>query len=266
MNLRILEKTKLLPPLQKNDTIQYFGYHPRTKKKEYRIILHSTNGLLHSSFISECNYLLTSPKVSSHFLIGKQGQVIQFFENIELISAWHAGSVINSLWSNENTIGIETHYTPGESEDLPLLRNALDTLITDLVKQYKIADIEMHRTVASPIGRKRDPSWMNNSDFYSWREYIRERIRNENKTYKFKTKYNVNVRTSPTSAIDNIARHITIPSTTLTENEISSGVMRANSIFWAKKIKGQKYNNNDIWLWDSRGIGFIWSGNCIEMS
>ena len=93
-------------------------------------------------------------KVSAHFLVRRNGSVIQFVP-VER-RAWHAGV---SSWRgrercNDFSIGIElegSEETPFE----PVQYEALTKLIKQLQKQHPIRDIAAHSEVAP--GRKTDP-------------------------------------------------------------------------------------------------------------
>ena len=93
-------------------------------------------------------------KVSAHFLVRRDGSVVQFVP-VER-RAWHAGV---SSWRgrercNDFSIGIElegSDETPFE----PVQYEALTKLIKQLQKQHPIRDIAAHSEVAP--GRKTDP-------------------------------------------------------------------------------------------------------------
>lgn len=48
----------------------------------------------------------------------------------------------------------------------------LTNLVLFLSQTYKIIDIETHRSVAMPKGRKIDPSFMSDAEFYAWKDKI----------------------------------------------------------------------------------------------
>jgi len=93
-------------------------------------------------------------KVSSHFLIRRNGELIQFVLCNK--RAWHAG---DSRWRgrtrcNDFSIGIELEG----SDALPFENNQytkLCELIRELKMKYRITDIVGHSDIAS--GRKTDP-------------------------------------------------------------------------------------------------------------
>ena len=93
-------------------------------------------------------------KVSSHFLVRRDGEILQFVP-VER-RAWHAGV---SSWRgrsrcNDFSIGIELE---GTEEDLftDAQYHALAVLLQDLRKTFPIRDVAAHSDVAP--GRKTDP-------------------------------------------------------------------------------------------------------------
>lgn len=134
--------------------------------------MHSTNGAKGSAYTSEVLFLYNSVDVSSHYIISKAGDITQFFDDITKYRAWHTGAVRDPIYNNNNSIGIECHFTPGETPYLPEMQQALTDLVLSLRKQYVIVDIETHRNVAIPKGRKVDPSHMPDSEFYVWKERV----------------------------------------------------------------------------------------------
>jgi N-acetyl-anhydromuramoyl-L-alanine amidase len=93
-------------------------------------------------------------KVSSHFLIRRDGEVVQFVP-VER-RAWHAGA---SSWRGRNrcndfSVGIELEGTEEDAFTDPQYQ-ALTHLIRDLRKNLPIRDIAAHSDVAP--GRKTDP-------------------------------------------------------------------------------------------------------------
>ena len=93
-------------------------------------------------------------KVSSHFLIRRDGEVIRFVP--PELRAWHAGV---SSWRgrercNDFSIGIELE---GTEEDVftPKQYEALAALLRHLQKQFPLRDIAAHSDIAP--GRKTDP-------------------------------------------------------------------------------------------------------------
>jgi AmpD protein len=97
---------------------------------------------------------IASLKVSSHFLIRRDGSLFQFVSCLD--RAWHAGE---SSWNqinncNDFSIGIElegSDYDAFEAEQYA----CLNELIQSLIKEYPIKDIAGHSDIAP--SRKTDP-------------------------------------------------------------------------------------------------------------
>ena len=93
-------------------------------------------------------------EVSSHFLIRRDGALLQFVSCAE--RAWHAG---RSSWRgrencNDDSIGIELEGLEGETFE-PAQYQALARLCQELARHYPIAHVAGHEHVAP--GRKFDP-------------------------------------------------------------------------------------------------------------
>jgi AmpD protein len=93
-------------------------------------------------------------EVSSHYLIRRDGELIQFVP--PQLRAWHAGA---SSWRgrsrcNDFSIGIELE---GTEEDVftPSQYQALASLIRKLQQEFPLRDVAAHSEVAP--GRKTDP-------------------------------------------------------------------------------------------------------------
>ena len=102
-------------------------------------------------------------KVSAHFLIRRDGELIQFVPCSK--RAWHAGE---SLWKgrprcNDFSIGIELEGT-GEVPYSGAQYHRLAALTRALESRYGIADIAGHSDIAP--GRKRDPGAS-----FDWKRY-----------------------------------------------------------------------------------------------
>jgi len=106
---------------------------------------------------------LAGVEVSSHFLIRRDGELIQFVACA--LRAWHAGS---SVWKgtqrcNDFSVGIEL-----EGSDFVPFRDAqyqqLAQLTRELQANYPIQDVVGHSDIAP--GRKTDPG-----PFFDWSRY-----------------------------------------------------------------------------------------------
>ncbi|MDD2833740.1 MAG: 1,6-anhydro-N-acetylmuramyl-L-alanine amidase AmpD [Methylotenera sp.] len=103
-------------------------------------------------------------KVSAHFLIRRDGQLIQFVSCLD--RAWHAGK---SIWQgrercNDFSVGIEL-----EGSDFDYFESAqyheLNRLIASLKENYPIQAVTGHSDIAP--GRKTDPG-----PFFDWKKII----------------------------------------------------------------------------------------------
>lgn len=144
------------------------GYAPR-KLPPTSLVVHTTNNQAKATpFASEADFLYTAANVSAHYLIGKDGRIVQFLDP-RIYAAWHAGSAIGP-WLNEYSIGVELHVSVGE-RPTQAQRDALAWLCGRLMAEYGFASdrIETHRYVATPVGRKSDPEGWPNAEFYQWR-------------------------------------------------------------------------------------------------
>lgn len=112
---------------------------------------------------SQCSFLATQPKifVSSHFVVGKKGTIVQCVDPEKSV-AWHCG---HSLFQgrtacNEFSIGIE--FVGFETEDLTVQQyHAGQALLLSLREQFTIpkSHVVGHREVS--LGRKTDPGSYN---------------------------------------------------------------------------------------------------------
>lgn len=157
-------------PIGKGYSLRPGGIAPTT------IVIHTTNSPhKNTAFSAEASFLRDSPDVGAHFLVGKQGQIAQILSPD--LAAWQAGGrQQNGTWTaqpafaNDHSIGIESHVSQGE-QWTGAQRDALTWLVRQLMSQYHIAptQIETHRAIALPLGRKTDPEAWPNEAFYAWR-------------------------------------------------------------------------------------------------
>lgn len=158
------------------------------------LVIHATQGNKGSSFAGEAEYLARSRTVGAHLLTGKAGQIVQFLPYS--LRAHHAGSVI---WGYQNnlSIGIETHWTFGETWPAEGTA-ALTWLVRRLMKQFNIpvARIKSHRFVALPKGRKSDPGYWTDRQFDAWLATLAAAPAPVNPRYEVTTA-RANVRSGP---------------------------------------------------------------------
>ncbi len=103
-------------------------------------------------------------KVSAHFFIRRDGQIIQFVSCLE--RAWHAGA---SCWQgqprcNDNSLGVELEGCDTLAFEDAQYR-ALQQLTRALRAHYSIAGIAGHSDIAPQ--RKTDPG-----EFFDWLRYL----------------------------------------------------------------------------------------------
>ena len=101
-------------------------------------------------------------KVSSHFFIRRDGELIQFVSCLK--RAWHAGA---SLWQgrercNDFSVGIELEGSDYEAFEIAQYQT-LNNLIKALKKTYSIQHFVGHSDIAP--GRKTDPG-----PFFEWQK------------------------------------------------------------------------------------------------
>lgn len=147
------------------------GYSARPSgAKVLGAIVHSTNGKKGSSFAAECRYLRDSDDVSCGYVVGKVGQIEQILP--DELCGWHVGATYGPF-GNATTIGIECHHAEGEVWT-EKQRAALTWLVGMLIARHGIPkmNIETHRKVALPAGRKVDPSDWGDQAFYAWRDAL----------------------------------------------------------------------------------------------
>lgn len=211
-----------------------YGYSIRPIGRTLAIIIHSTNGRPNSHYDQEYNYLLHSNQVSAHYLIGKDGQTQQLLD--DRFTAWHVGVVNGIQWSNNNTIGIEVHYTLEESKFIPKAIEALTTLVRMYQSKNAALQVEMHRTVAAPKGRKVDPSFFTDQEFYHWRAITLQEIK------EYRVLANTQIYTAPDKKSPK-ADHIT-------NSYATHGVINQTCMLQCKR-------QDSRWLWITDGVGFI---------
>lgn len=226
------------------------GYQPRPLGRlDIRSIIdHTTNGKTGSSLHDEATYIANSLDISSHYLIGKRGEIIEFLDPA-LYIAYHAGCVKSTTFSNIFAIGIEMHNNPKEGLCTHLQREALDWLVRTLIPRFSIKEpnIETHRAVAifcpgeknaGKLGRKIDPSGFPDSMFYTWRTSLYTHT-NEI-VYKVVSSI-VNIRSSPQVNSNNIVGQLTF-----------------GDIFTSAAIKidekGQTINGKNTWAHVTHGV------------
>ena len=140
------------------------------------IVVHSTSNprVKNTAFTAEAAFLRDSANVSAHYLIGKDGRIVQFLEPAPW-AAWHAGEC-KPGWTNSTSVGIELHHSVGDAAYPEAQKAALAWLLRDLCASFRIpyTRIETHGQVATPgpYSRKSDPSDWRYLDFIMWRNAV----------------------------------------------------------------------------------------------
>jgi hypothetical protein len=134
-------------------------------------VIHTTNNSqVGTKFWNECTFIRDSPLVSCHDVIGKDGTIAEILP--PSMVAWHAGTALvqfGNMWSG----GTEIHCSVGEKPTWAQL-DALSWRMRQLIAKYglKASDIETHRKIALPAGRKSDPEGWPDAEFYKWRDSL----------------------------------------------------------------------------------------------
>jgi hypothetical protein len=206
------------------------GYSLRKSNDPYKsFVVHTTNGAPNSRSLAELSFLVKSPNVSAHYLVGKDGTIYQILAPENYV-AWHAGEVSKDAYSNFSSIGVEVHFTPKEISWNGFMYAGL----TRLARVYSNLEMVTHRFIARPAGRKIDPSGFTDAQFKQWSS-------NLNKEYRLaKLTVNCNVR-SRAEFGNNII-----------------GVYPKGSVVVVDKnpTEGASYNNNNLW-YNANWAGYI---------
>lgn len=239
-----------------------YSYRPSDVRS---IVVHTTNGRKGSSLHDEASYLMRSLDVSAHYLIGKQGQIIQLLDPAKY-AAWHAGCVKQAVFGNNYSIGIEIHHTPSEGNITDAQKTALTELVRYLKEVFKIPNehIERHRAVAvyckghaleGQLGRKIDPSGFTDQEFITWRNNL------EYRKYKVISPRGVYVRQSPQVNKNNIAGVLEYGDTFVSDvvklDELGQTI--AGSNLWAHILSGTTQSGIKV-----DHLGFVHCSNLKE--
>jgi hypothetical protein len=131
------------------------------------LTLHTTEGPWDSDARWLCN---PDSDVSAHYTLDDAGGIYLLVD--EENRAWHAGeSYYAGLYDyNDFSIGIEVSHQQGETYTIAQL-GALDQLCIDIIKRYKIPAemVVKHAWIATPYGRKIDPTNWSDAQFIEWR-------------------------------------------------------------------------------------------------
>lgn len=159
------------------------GYQIRTQKIR-SILIHSMNNPRgNTTFEDEIDFLYNSKNVTAEYAIGENA-IVELIDPSNYFT-YHAGYVRNAKFSNAESIGIEVHYSPKDTEQPinPRKVDNLTTLVKYLMVEYGLtpADISLHRLeavyppghkLAGKTGRKQDPNFWTNTQFEEWRKTL----------------------------------------------------------------------------------------------
>lgn len=135
------------------------------------VIVHTTNNSQKNTKIwNEATFIRDSPDVSCHDLIGKDGSIYVILP--PNMQAWHAGVALKNF-TNPYSLGFEIHCSVGETPT-QAQKDALAWRLQQYIGPYGLqaADIDTHRAVALPKGRKSDPENWPDAEFYPWRDRL----------------------------------------------------------------------------------------------
>lgn len=130
--------------------IQAKSYRPGRTQPIQTIILHSTDGREAGDVET-----LTKGNVSVHWYVTKDGRYYHFVDDSD--TAYHAGVVTSTKYSNAATVGIEQEHIDGEEPWPDAQIKATANLVAALRQKHGDLPAKSHAEVASPPGRKQDP-------------------------------------------------------------------------------------------------------------
>ena len=125
------------------------------------VVLHSTCMPTNETSETVQRFQETASQVSSHYVVGKDGQVVQMVSEAD--RAWHAG---NCRWQgrtdvNSCSVGIEmVHQDENPNDTWPEAQfMAVARLMLDIRSRHRVPNdhVIFHSECAYPPGRKTDP-------------------------------------------------------------------------------------------------------------
>jgi hypothetical protein len=241
------DKARLYPPGD--------GYSTRVLTPT-SIVIHTTNGQRGSSFAAEANFIYRSQDISSHYLIGKDGQIVQFLDAARYV-AWHAG-VCTPAFTNNRSIGYECHHAIGEAWT-NAQRDALAWVVKRDIERFGIEErmIETHRKIALPAGRKVDPSDWADADFYAWRAGLYtastpqpapQAPQGRLLTFRVRPRVTASAREDKRRPGPNEPDNVALGGT---------ATYPAGTVLQGYEVRGQTIAGDDRWLWLVSQIGFV---------
>jgi N-acetylmuramoyl-L-alanine amidase CwlA len=81
--------------------------------------------------------------------------------------AWHTGKTKDiTKYGNPHAIGVEVHFSPSEG----IWTGEMWDAITELARKFIMQEKVTHREIATPPGRKIDPSGISDEGFAYWKK------------------------------------------------------------------------------------------------
>jgi N-acetylmuramoyl-L-alanine amidase len=130
------------------------------RKKDIQVIvLHSTEGRLNGALSTLTNGN-SAKKVSAHYLIGRDGSIIQMAQTNDV--TWHAGSAVWDKQKDVNGISIGIEQEHWGEQDWPDAQVKSCALLCKWLCENRGITLDAdhivsHASVATPKGRKSDP-------------------------------------------------------------------------------------------------------------
>lgn len=121
------------------------------------IVLHHTAGKALEGTVKW--FWMPESQVSAHFTIGRDGSIVQHVSTYK--RAWHAGQSIDAFGRNNVnhfSVGIEIDNIGDGTEPYPEEQlQAVEHVVSVLMRRHSIRQITSHEYIAEPQGRKNDP-------------------------------------------------------------------------------------------------------------
>lgn len=121
------------------------------------IVLHHTAGKVLAGTVKW--FTMPESQVSAHFVIGRDGSIVQQVSTYK--RAWHAGVSIDAFGRkgvNDFSVGIEIDNVGDGTQPYPEAQvEAVEHVVSVLMRRFPIRQITSHEFIAEPQGRKNDP-------------------------------------------------------------------------------------------------------------
>lgn len=121
------------------------------------VVLHHTAG---KALIGTVRWFWNpESQVSAHFTVGRDGSIVQHVSTYR--RAWHAGRSVDGFGRNnvnDFSVGIEIDNVGDGNEPYPEAQlQAVEHVVSVLMRRHPIRQITSHEYIAEPQGRKNDP-------------------------------------------------------------------------------------------------------------